>query len=77
LVVNKDNVVESRILTVERTIENQWLVLAGISEGEKVIVEGSLKVRAGSEVSTVDMKRDSKTGAIVAANAGGTSAQGN
>jgi len=77
LVVNKDNVVESRILTVERTIKNQWLVLAGIKAGERVIVEGSLKVRAGSEVSIVEMQRDSNTGAIVAVNANGTSTQGN
>lgn len=75
LVVNKNNVVESRILTVERTIKNQWLVLSGINAGDRVIVEGSLKVRAGSEVSTVDMERDSKTGAMVAVNA--TSTQGN
>ena len=77
LVVNSNNVIESRILTVERTIDNQWLVLSGIKAGDKVVVEGSLKVRAGSEVSTVEMTRDSKTGAIVAKNANGSSAQGN
>jgi membrane fusion protein (multidrug efflux system) len=77
LVVNKNNVVESRVLKVERAIKNQWLVLDGIKAGDKVIVEGSLKVRAGSEVSTVDMQRDSKTGAIVAVNTNGTSTQGN
>lgn len=77
LVVNQNNVIESRVLTVERTIGNQWMVLDGIKAGDRVVVEGSLKVRAGSEVSTVEMKRDSKTGAIVAANASGSSAQGN
>ncbi|BDX03808.1 MexE family multidrug efflux RND transporter periplasmic adaptor subunit [Marinomonas pontica] len=76
LVVNQKNIVESRVLKVDRTINNQWLVLDGVNAGDKVIVEGSLKVRAGSEVTTVEMVRDSKTGAIVAANVNGSSNQG-
>ncbi|GGN15364.1 MULTISPECIES: efflux RND transporter periplasmic adaptor subunit [Marinomonas] len=76
-VVNADNVIESRILTVERTVDNQWLVTDGIKAGDKVVVEGSLKIRSGSEVTTVNMKRDSQTGAIVADNANGSTAQGN
>ncbi|WP_114410942.1 efflux RND transporter periplasmic adaptor subunit [Marinomonas foliarum] len=75
LVVNDNNVVESRILKVERTLANQWLVLSGIKSGEKVIVEGSMKVKSGDEVTTVAMKRDSETGVIVDANASST--QGN
>ncbi|MBR7889781.1 efflux RND transporter periplasmic adaptor subunit [Marinomonas sp. A79] len=77
LVVNDNNVVETRRLTVERTIANQWLVLSGIEPGDKVVVEGSLKVRTGSEVTTVKMKRDSQTGAIVADTANSAAAQGN
>ncbi|MCW8357161.1 efflux RND transporter periplasmic adaptor subunit [Marinomonas pontica] len=76
LVVNQKNIVESRVLKVDRTINNQWLVLDGVNAGDKVIVEGSLKVRAGNEVTTVEMVRDSKTGAIVAANVNGSSNQG-
>jgi len=76
-VVNANNVIESRILTVERTVDNQWLVTDGIKAGDKVVVEGSLKIRSGSEVTTINMKRDSQTGAIVADNANGSSAQGN
>lgn len=67
LVVNANKVVESRVLSVERTIGNQWLVLDGLSAGEQVVVEGSLKVRAGSEVRTVEMIRDNETGAMVTA----------
>ena len=76
-VVNANNVIESRILTVERTVDNQWLVTEGIKAGDKVVVEGSSKIRSGSEVTTVNMKRDSQTGAIVADNSNGSSAQGN
>lgn len=75
LVVNDKNVVERRVLTVERSLANQWLVLSGINAGEKVIVEGSMKAKPGDEVTTVAMMRDSKTGVIVEAN--GSSAQGN
>lgn len=75
LVVNDKNVVERRILTVERSLANQWLVLSGINAGERVIVEGSMKAKPGVEVTTVAMMRDSETGVIVEAN--GSSAQGN
>lgn len=78
LVVNANKVIESRVLSVERTIGNQWLVLDGLSAGEQVVVEGSLKVRAGSEVRTVEMIRDSKTGAMVpATTANSASPKGN
>ncbi|MCZ2721597.1 efflux RND transporter periplasmic adaptor subunit [Marinomonas sp. 15G1-11] len=76
-IVNKDNIVESRDLTVERTIGNQWLVLSGIEAGDKVIVEGTLKARTGTEVTMVNMKRDSLTGSIVLENASVASTQGN
>ena len=33
-----------------RTIENKWLVKAGLFEGERVIVEGLQKVRPGMQV---------------------------
>lgn len=64
-VVNDQNIIEKRILTVERAIDNQWLVLSGITAGDKVVVEGSLKIRTGSEVIASPMVRDEKTGAIV------------
>ena len=40
-------------------------MLDGLSAGEQIVVEGSLKVRAGSEVRTVEMARNSETGAMV------------
>ncbi|BFM50784.1 efflux RND transporter periplasmic adaptor subunit [Marinomonas sp. THO17] len=75
-VVNDKNVVEKRILTVDRAIGNQWLVLSGINAGDKVIVEGSLKVRTGSEVTTSPMVRDPETGEIVSSDKT-SAAQGN
>ncbi|WP_191602432.1 efflux RND transporter periplasmic adaptor subunit [Marinomonas algicola] len=76
-IVNQNNIVEQRDLTVDRTIGNQWLVLSGIQSGDKVIMEGTLKAKTGSEVTIVNMQRDSQTGAIIAANASTSSTQGN
>ncbi|MBC2380829.1 efflux RND transporter periplasmic adaptor subunit [Pseudomonas sp. WS 5106] len=44
--------VEQRVLTVDRTVGNQWWVTAGLQAGEQVIVEGGQKVRVGAEVQT-------------------------
>ncbi|AEF55897.1 efflux RND transporter periplasmic adaptor subunit [Marinomonas posidonica] len=63
--VNDQNIIEKRILTVERAIGNQWLVLSGINAGDKVVVEGSMKIRSGSEVMASPMVFDKKTGEIV------------
>ncbi len=50
MVVNTENKVELRRLRLDRSVDNQWLVLEGLSAGDRVIVEGGIKVRPGSEV---------------------------
>jgi membrane fusion protein (multidrug efflux system) len=52
-VVDKDNKVERRILEVERTVGNRWLVTSGLAAGDRLIVEGTGKVRAGVPVRPV------------------------
>jgi membrane fusion protein (multidrug efflux system) len=50
LTVNAQNIVEMRaIVTAERVGEN-WIVQQGLKPGDRVIVEGLLKVRPGSRV---------------------------
>lgn len=71
-VVNADNKVEQRILETERSIGNQWYVTDGIKAGDRVVVQGSLKVRPGAEVNAVELQRDPQTGRIVEANAATT-----
>lgn len=71
-VVNADNKVEQRILETERSIGNQWYVTDGIKAGDRVVVQGSLKIRAGAEVNAVELQRDPQTGRIVEANAATT-----
>lgn len=53
LIVGAGGKVESRMLTVERTIGDQWLVTSGLQPGDKVIVEGMQKVRSGAPVKEV------------------------
>lgn len=50
LIVNNENKVEQRILTLERTIADKWLVSSGLNPGDRVIVEGIQKVRPGASV---------------------------
>jgi membrane fusion protein, multidrug efflux system len=47
LVLGADGTVEQRRLTADRAIGDQWLVSSGLATGDRVIVEGTQKVRPG------------------------------
>lgn len=49
-VVNAEGVVESRMLRASRTVGNDWLVTQGLAEGERVVIEGLQRIRAGTRV---------------------------
>jgi membrane fusion protein (multidrug efflux system) len=53
LVVTPDDKVEKRALKVSRAVGNRWQVTEGLKAGERVIVEGSLKVKPGDTVKPV------------------------
>lgn len=53
LIVDIDNKIELRMLTLDREIGNQWIVVSGLSPGERVVVEGLQKVRPGNAVKVV------------------------
>lgn len=53
LVLTADNKVEQRNITADRAIGDQWLVTNGLKAGERVIVEGTSKVRPGATVRPV------------------------
>jgi membrane fusion protein (multidrug efflux system) len=53
LVVTADDKVEKRALKVSRAVGNRWQVTEGLKAGERVIVEGSLKVKPGDTVNPV------------------------
>lgn len=50
LVVNAQNKVEQRAVEVSRAIGSQWMVDAGLSAGDRVVVEGFQKIKPGDEV---------------------------
>lgn len=60
LIVNAGGKVEEKPLTLDRAIGDEWLVSAGLSEGERVIVEGMQKVKPGVFVKVVSFKNGSE-----------------
>lgn len=44
---------EARVITVDRPIDNQWLVTDGLKEGELILLEGIMRARAGMMVKGV------------------------
>ncbi len=60
LAVGNDGKVIQKLLTVDRTIGDKWLVSSGIASGDSVIVEGMQKVRPGATVKAVPFSTDKK-----------------
>jgi len=61
LIVDAKSKVQLRMLTLDRTIGDQWLVSSGLAAGERVIVEGMQKVTPGASVKTVPFEIGSGT----------------
>ena len=55
LIVDAEGKVQQRMLTLDRTIGDKWLVSAGLAPGDRVIVEGVQKVRPGASVKVVPL----------------------
>ena len=49
-VIKDDNTVESRIVTLGRYFDNQYEILSGLNEGERVVVKGHSALRSGDKV---------------------------
>ena len=60
MLVNAENKVEPRELTISRSIGNDWLVESGLEAGDKVIVEGLQKIAPGMPVNPVELASTSK-----------------
>ncbi len=64
LFVSSDGKVQRRTLSVQRSVGNSWLVAEGITDGDRVIVEGLQRVRDGQDVKVDDVVVDDATGQI-------------
>lgn len=49
LVLTAEGVVEQRKLTIDRSVDNQWLVRQGLQADEQVIMEGGQRVKPGDK----------------------------
>jgi len=67
LLVDGEDTVQQRVLTVDRALGNRWLVSAGLEPGDRIVVEGLQKARPGTTVKPVP---------FVTAHDGGTPAEG-
>jgi membrane fusion protein (multidrug efflux system) len=56
--VTDDNKAKMRILTAGRAVGNDWLVTAGVADGDRLIVDGLQMISDGSAVSPVEVVID-------------------
>jgi membrane fusion protein (multidrug efflux system) len=64
LFVDGEGKVEERVLEVGQSVGNNWLVNAGVSDGDRIVVEGSQFVRGGQDVEAVEVVIDDTTGEV-------------
>ena len=50
MIVNKNNEVERRVIKIDRTIKDYWLIKESLIVGEHLIVEGLNKVKTGDKI---------------------------
>ncbi|MFT4116501.1 efflux RND transporter periplasmic adaptor subunit [Bradyrhizobium sp.] len=63
--VDKDGKIEQRTLETGEEIDGNWLVRSGAKAGDRLVVEGTQKARAGAAVKTVEVEVDPATGLTV------------
>jgi membrane fusion protein, multidrug efflux system len=61
LIVDAQSTVQLRQLVLDRAMGNEWLVSSGLEQGDKVIVEGLVKVKPGIPVKVVPFENGEKT----------------
>jgi membrane fusion protein (multidrug efflux system) len=61
LIVDAEDKVQLRMLTLDRAIGSQWFVIEGIAPGDRLIIEGIQKVRPGAAVKAVPLDSAGKT----------------
>lgn len=54
LVLDKDNKASARKITLGQNVGDRWIVLSGLSEGEKIVVEGGQKIAPDAPVKPVE-----------------------
>ncbi|CBL45734.1 HlyD family secretion protein [gamma proteobacterium HdN1] len=63
-VVTDQDKVERRVIKISQAVGNQWLVLDGLKEGERVVTSGIQKISNGDTVIPVDAASENQAGQI-------------
>ncbi len=66
-VVNADSKIEVRPLKVGRTHGTSWVVLEGLTAGDRIVVEGLQKIRSGTPVRVVDLSEQTPSSTVPSA----------
>lgn len=64
LFVNKDGIVEQRSFAADEVVGDNWVLHEGVSAGDQVIVEGSMKARPGAKVDASEVSINAATGLV-------------
>jgi membrane fusion protein, multidrug efflux system len=64
LFVTQEGKVEQRVLSIDRSVGATWLVSSGVNDGDRIVVEGTLLVRPGQDVTAVEVSIDDTTGEV-------------
>jgi membrane fusion protein (multidrug efflux system) len=59
MVIDADSKVAPAMLTVDRAIEDKWLISSGLKPGDRIVVEGIQKARPGTTVRIAQSGSDS------------------
>ncbi|QEA13965.1 efflux RND transporter periplasmic adaptor subunit [Comamonas flocculans] len=57
LVVKEDDTLESRRIVTGNAVDNRWEVLSGLAPGERILVDGSQRVKAGDKVRPIALQQ--------------------
>jgi membrane fusion protein (multidrug efflux system) len=63
-VIDDKNIVEKRTVHTINAVDNKWLIASGLSANDKLLIEGSSKIRPGGEVKPVQVEMDNN-GSVV------------
>ncbi len=61
MVINKDNIVEMRPIQINMPVEQMYLLDGGLKDGERIVLEGLVKARAGQPVTIADPNAQKST----------------
>ncbi len=70
MLLDESGVVKEQTVGIDRSVGNSWLIGSGLKEGDKVIVDGRLKVRAGVKANSVPYVPKNATAKTSAAQGG-------